>query len=220
LESDVEDMGGSVVTNSTFMSATRRDDGKFLAKIMSPVNGIDEVVVDTIINCAGLDAPNVAQSISTGVKSHDMSIPGRAYYAKGNYFKLTRPSPFTRLIYPMPEAHGLGIHLTVDTEGNARFGPDVEWVNQPDYSVSVDRVGEFARHIKRYFPSLPDETALVPDYAGVRPKLGPSSEAARDFVLWGPQQHKVPGLIHLLGIESPGITSSLALSDFVVREML
>jgi L-2-hydroxyglutarate oxidase LhgO len=216
LQQQVTSLGGIVAVDSIVQSVSLTAQGKFEVSVRC-ASGADAFTVtcDQVVNCAGLAAPDVARTIRTGNPKHDRHVPGVAYYAKGSYFKLLRPSPFEHLIYPLPEAHGLGIHLTVDVAGNARFGPDVEWVAKPSYDVDPARAQAFARVVQTYFPSLPDETALAPDYAGVRPKLGPESEPARDFVIWGPSEHAVPGLVHCLGIESPGITSSLAIGQFV-----
>ncbi|MEM6641092.1 MAG: NAD(P)/FAD-dependent oxidoreductase, partial [Pseudomonadota bacterium] len=163
---------------------------------------------DWVINAAGLDAVDLAQRLGRPVTE-----PLR--YAKGNYFDLTTPAPFSHLIYPVPEPGGLGIHLTLDLAGRARFGPDVEWVTERDYNVDPARAKRFYTAIQRYWPEIPDDS-LQPAYAGLRPKLvGPGDDPA-DFVVEGPESHGVRGLINLLGIESPGLTASLALADHVV----
>jgi L-2-hydroxyglutarate oxidase LhgO len=138
----------------------------------------------------------------------------RAYYAKGNYFTLAGRSPFSRLIYPVPHPGGLGTHLTLDLAGQARFGPDVEWVDRIDYSVDPARAALFYAAIRRYWPGLPDD-ALHPAYSGIRPKIVPPEIAVQDFLVQGPADHGVPGLVNLFGIESPGLTASLALADHV-----
>lgn len=146
------------------------------------------------------------------------------FYAKGNYFSLAVTAPFSRLIYPVPEPGGLGVHLTLDMAGRARFGPDVEWldVEEPeaiDYRVAAERGSRFYEAIRRYWPALPDG-ALLPDYAGVRPKLGRAGAAAGDFLLHGPAEHGLPGLVALYGIESPGLTASLAIADRVAGRLV
>lgn len=168
------------------------------------------VVARSVFNCAGHDAPRVARSID-GMPA--AAVP-RAWLCKGSYFRLTGRTPFSRLIYPMPEASGagLGVHLTLDLAGRARFGPDVEWVDAIDYAVDPARADAFYPAIRAYWPALRDDS-LVADYAGVRPKLHPPGEAARDFAIAGPRTHGVPGLTHLFGIESPGLTASLAIAD-------
>lgn len=165
-----------------------------------------------LINAAGLDAQNIAKSLDGF--PHD-KIPS-CHFAKGNYFSLSGRSPFSRLIYPVPEPGGLGVHLTLDMGGQARFGPDVEWVDQPIYDVDPQRSAAFYPAIRRYWPDLPDG-ALQPGYAGIRPKLVPKGTPDADFVIQTPQDHGVDGLINLFGIESPGLTSSLAIAQRVSK---
>ena len=140
------------------------------------------------------------------------------HLAKGNYYGLARRAPFSRLIYPVPEPGGLGVHLTIDLAGQARFGPDVEWVDGIDYRVDAARSASFYASIRRYWPALPDD-ALQPAYSGIRPKLSGPGEAARDFVLQGEDVHGVKGLINLFGIESPGLTSALAIGEAVAARV-
>ncbi len=137
------------------------------------------------------------------------------HYAKGTYYSLSGRSPFTRLIYPVPEAAGLGVHLTLDLAGQARFGPDVEWIDEIDYAVDLRRADGFYRAIRDYWPGLKDGQ-LAPGYVGIRPKLGGADKPASDFVIQGPAEHGVPGLVNLFGIESPGLTASLALAEHVM----
>ncbi|WP_331372032.1 NAD(P)/FAD-dependent oxidoreductase [Sinorhizobium chiapasense] len=162
------------------------------------------------VNAAGLHAPALANAIE-GVPRH--LVPA-AYYAKGSYFALTGRTPFSRLIYPVPVKGGLGIHLTLDMAGRARFGPDIEWIDRVDYEVDPERAALFYQRIRRYYPDLKDG-ALAPAYSGIRPKIVPPEIAGQDFHIQGPHSHGVPGLINLFGIESPGLTSSLALADYV-----
>jgi len=162
-----------------------------------------------VVNAAGLGAQKIAQSID-GVPPG--SIPP-LYLAKGNYFKLQGRAPFSRLIYPVPEPGGLGIHLTLDLGGQARFGPDVEWVDEIDYGVDPARGDKFYEAISTYYPAL-KEGALTPDYAGFRPKISGPGEAVADFAILGPRDHGVTGLINLFGIESPGLTASLAIAEY------
>ncbi|MBS0528022.1 MAG: NAD(P)/FAD-dependent oxidoreductase [Proteobacteria bacterium] len=164
-----------------------------------------------LINAAGLGAAAVARSIE-GMPVN--RIPP-AYLAKGNYFSCSVRAPFSHLIYPVPEPGGLGVHLTLDLAGQARFGPDVEWVDTLDYAVDPARAARFYPAIRRYWPDLPDG-ALMPAYSGIRPKIVPPSVAKQDFMIEGPRDHGVTGLINLFGIESPGLTSSLALADHVL----
>jgi len=165
-----------------------------------------------LINSAGLGAPAVAGLIDGLAPEH---VP-TAYMAKGNYFSLSARCPFTHLIYPIPNEAGLGVHLTLDLAGQGRFGPDVEWVDQEDYNVDIRRADGFYAEIRRYWPGLPDDS-LQPAYSGIRPKIVGPGQTAADFVLEGPETHGLPGLVNLFGIESPGLTSSLPLSDMVHR---
>jgi L-2-hydroxyglutarate oxidase LhgO len=164
----------------------------------------------TLVNSAGLHAPKLAQMIA-GMPSEQIPT---AYYAKGNYFTLAGRSPFSRLIYPVPVPGGLGVHITVDLGGQAKFGPDVEWIPGIDYTVDPHRADKFYAAVRKYWPGLKDG-ALQPGYAGIRPKIVPSGAPAQDFTIQGPTQHGVPGLINLFGIESPGLTASLALAEQV-----
>ena len=166
-----------------------------------------------VINSAGLSAPAVAASIA-GMPPQHVPTP---YYAKGNYFTLIGRSPFSRLIYPVPVPGGLGVHLTIDLGGQARFGPDVEWIETLDYSVDPARADVFYAAVRKYWPDLRDG-ALQPGYAGIRPKIVPPGAPAQDFVVQGRGTHGVGGLINLFGIESPGLTAAIALAD-LVREM-
>lgn len=163
-----------------------------------------------VINAAGIEAPDLARRVDGLGAAH---IP-QAYYAKGSYFTLSGRAPFTRLIYPVPEAGGLGVHLTLDLNGQARFGPDVEWVAQPDYRVDPRRADVFYARIRAYWPGLRDGS-LAPGYAGIRPKISGPGDTSADFRIEGPDTHAVPGLINLFGIESPGLTASLAIADEV-----
>ena len=165
-----------------------------------------------LVNSAGLHAPWLAAHIA-GMPAE--RVPG-SYYAKGNYFTLAGRSPFTRLIYPVPVPGGLGVHLTIDLGGQARFGPDVEWIDAIDYTVDLHRADSFYAAVRKYWPALKDG-ALQPGYAGIRPKIVPKGAPAQDFVVQGPQTHGVPGLINLFGIESPGLTASLAIAEHVLE---
>ena len=164
-----------------------------------------------LVNAVGLHAPDVARSIA-GIPSQ--TIP-RAWLCKGSYYGLASRAPFSRLIYPVPEPGGLGVHLTLDLGGQARFGPDVEWVEREEYDVDLARAAGFYAAIRRYWPGLPDG-ALVPGYAGIRPKISGPGEPAADFAVLGPAVHGVPGLVNLFGIESPGLTASLAIGAMAV----
>ena len=208
---DFENAGGLLALNSHFESAqVVRETGT--SKFVIRTRDGTELLANQVINATGLTAPNVAQKFE-GMDT--LGLP-KAYYAKGNYFSLSGKSPFSRLIYPVPEAAGLGVHLTLDMAGQAKFGPDVEWVDSPDQlSVDPRRGDAFYAEVRKYWPGLADG-ALQASYAGIRPKINAPNEAAADFCILGPQALGVPGLVHLLGIESPGLTSSLAIADVVL----
>jgi L-2-hydroxyglutarate oxidase LhgO len=165
---------------------------------------------ELLVNAAGLAATAVAR----GIDGMPIDLIPPAYLAKGNYFSCSARAPFSHLIYPVPEPGGLGVHLTLDMAGQARFGPDVQWVNAIDYAVDPARAEKFYPAIRRYWPMLPDG-ALMPSYSGMRPKIVPPAVAVQDFLIQGPKDHGVGGLINLFGIESPGLTSSLAIADYV-----
>ncbi len=165
----------------------------------------------TLINAAGLWAQSVAKSLKGFPEE---TIPS-SYFAKGSYFSYSGKSPFQRLIYPIPEQGGLGIHMTVDLANKARFGPDVEWITKIDYKISTENISKFYFEIRKYWPALP-EMSLFPDYTGIRPKLiGPQGNKVADFSIHGAETHGLSSIINLYGIESPGITSSLALAEHV-----
>jgi L-2-hydroxyglutarate oxidase LhgO len=163
-----------------------------------------------LVNAAGLAAGAVAAGVAGLPAAHRR----RVHYCKGSYFGLSGRAPFRHLIYPVPERDGLGVHLTLDLAGRARFGPDTEWVEALDYTVDPARAQGFYAAIRRYWPDLPDG-ALQPDYAGIRPKLFPAGGPATDFSIEGPATHGIPGLVNLFGIESPGLTASLAIAEEV-----
>lgn len=204
LLADAEAHGTQLACHSPLDSGRVMPDG-----IALNIAGIS-IKARLVINATGPWAPTVASNIE-GVPRE--TIP-TAHYARGVYFGLSSRSPFSRLIYPLPEPGGLGCHLTLDLAGQARFGPDVEWIDTVDYQVDPTRAEAFYRSIRRWWPQLPDG-ALQAAYAGVRPKLVGPGEPDADFVIQGPAQHGVPGLINLYGIESPGLTSCLALAEMV-----
>ncbi len=207
---DIENHGGSIVLNSPVLGGTLRDDSVRLS-----VGGADPVDVDAklVVNAAGLGA----WGISAGLEGlNPATIPER-HYAKGSYFSLSARAPTQRLIYPVPEPGGLGVHLTLDMAGQARFGPDVEWVETIDYDVDPDRSQKFYSAIRRYWPGLADGT-LVPAYSGIRPKVvGPKGGGGGDFIIQGPKQTGHPGYAALYGIESPGLTSSMAIAEYLEK---
>jgi L-2-hydroxyglutarate oxidase LhgO len=211
-----EDAGGMVAYQSPLMSAKPIGE-QAAGGYELTIGGADGMQIQTqlLINCAGMSAPAVAQKIE-GLKHNQ--IP-KAYFAKGNYFSLSGKSPFKHLIYPIPEPGGLGVHLTLDMAGQAKFGPDVEWLDidteaQIDYTVDAKRGEGFYSAVRRYWPSL-KEGSLQPDYSGVRAKIVPPNAPPGDFEFNGPQDHGLQGLYNLYGFESPGLTSSLAIAQYL-----
>ena len=206
---DAEDRGAALALNAPVTGGVVEADG---VRLTVGGKAPTEIKTQIVVNSAGFSAPKVACSIA-GIPAS--SIP-KDYLAKGVYFTLATKAPFQRLVYPVPELAGLGIHVTLDLGGRARFGPDVEWVDHVDYTVDPKRGDSFYAAIRRYWPGLKDG-ALVPGYAGIRPKIQGPGEAARDFVVSGPKDHGVAGLINLFGIESPGLTSSMAIGEYVAN---
>lgn len=206
LQGDLEHAGGLVALLSPVDQAQVQAQGMLLRT----VDGT-QLQAQVVVNAAGLAAPDLARRFQGLDPAH---VP-TAYYAKGNYFTLSGRAPFSRLIYPVPEAAGLGVHLTLDLGGQAKFGPDVEWVDDPaQLQVDARRGDGFYAEVRRYWPGLQDG-ALAAGYAGMRPKISGPHEAAADFCIQGAQVHGVPGLVNLFGIESPGLTSSLAIAEHV-----
>ncbi|SFE28999.1 L-2-hydroxyglutarate oxidase LhgO [Paracidovorax konjaci] len=206
LQGDLENAGGIVVLNAPFAKATCVP-GSIL---LEAVDGT-QLKALCVVNAAGLRAPDMARRFQGAAVT---SLP-QPHYAKGSYFSLTGKAPFSRLIYPVPEEGGLGVHLTLDLGGQAKFGPDVEWVPDPeDLAVDPARGLGFYAEVRKYWPGLRDGT-LQPAYAGMRPKIHGPREPAADFTILGPETHGVPGQVHLLGIESPGLTSALAIAEHV-----
>lgn len=209
LQADGQHAGAEYVFRTPLRRAWVREHEGFTLEL-----GTDETTAVTcryLVNCAGLNAVRVARAIE-GLPA--ATIP-QAYYCKGSYFTLAGRTPFSHLIYPVPNEAGLGVHLTLDLAGNARFGPDTEWVDAEDYRVDPARADTFVQDVRRYWPGLP-EGALVPGYAGIRPKIVGPGQPAADFLIAGPRHHGVRGLVNLFGIESPGLTASLAIADEVV----
>ena len=206
LHGDLENAGGMVAFNSPLARARVTAQGMELEALDGTL-----LLARKVVNAAGLHAPSLARKVE-GLAPQRLPT---AYFCKGNYFTLSGRSPFKRLIYPVPEAAGLGVHLTIDLGGQAKFGPDVQWVESPDDLV-VDPVrgDAFYAEVRKYWPALPDG-ALSPGYAGIRPKIQAPHQSARDFMIQGPAEHGVPGLVNLFGIESPGLTSCLAIGDSV-----
>jgi L-2-hydroxyglutarate oxidase LhgO len=207
LQGDLENEGGVVAVESPVVGGAVTDDG-----ILLQVGGDAEfeLLAKRVVNSAGLGAREVANTI-VGVPRE--SVP-RIYWAKGNYFSFDQRAPFSRLIYPVPHQYALGVHLTLDLGGRARFGPDMEWVDEINYDVDPDRAESFYAAIRKYWPGLPDGS-LSPAYSGIRPKLQGPDDEARDFGIQGPADHGVAGLVNLYGMESPGLTACLSIADHV-----
>jgi L-2-hydroxyglutarate oxidase LhgO len=212
LIADLESAGGSVVYRTTVESVVAGA-GALRLRCRSSEE-LADLDCAWLINSAGLDAVGLLHRI----EGYPLALHRRAWYAKGSYFSLSGPQPFRHLVYPMPNEAGLGIHATLDLGGAVRFGPNVEWVDAPDYNLDPRNAAEFYGSIRQYWPSLPDGV-LKPDYAGVRPKLVGPGMKATDFLIEGPDVHGCAGLVNLLGIESPGLTSSLAIGEHVAGLM-
>ncbi|MFS8930887.1 putative FAD dependent oxidoreductase [Cupriavidus taiwanensis] len=206
---DAENAGAMLAVQSPVLGGAVTPDGIRL-EVGAEDGSATTLLARTVVNSAGLTAPELARRIDGMPESH---IPPQ-YYAKGCYFTLAGRAPFSRLIYPVPEAAGLGVHLTIDLGGQARFGPNVRWIDEIEYGVDAADADAFYDEVRRYWPGLADG-ALQPGYAGIRPKISGPHEAAADFRIDGPAVHGVPGLVHLFGIESPGLTSSLAIAERV-----
>ena len=209
LQGDMENAGGVIAFSSAVTSGSAQEGGIVLCTRETKVRA------KLVINAGGLHAPAVAQSIEGMPKN---LIP-KAYFAKGNYFALKGRSPFRHLVYPMPEAAGIGIHATLDVGGAVRFGPDVEWIETIDYTVDAKRARLFEEAIRQYWPALPDD-ALMPSYCGIRPKIAAPGQPTADFLIQGPGEHGIEGLWNLFGIESPGLTSSLAMAAHVRQQAI
>ena len=209
LQGDAENAGATPVFFSPVLGG--RVAGRH---IEVEVGGADTMTLrcNLFVNAAGLHAPFLARHIHGLPQDR---VPTE-YFAKGNYFTLAGRSPFSRLIYPVPVPGGLGVHLTMDLGGQAKFGPDVEWIDAIDYTVDPSRSDSFYAAVRTYWPGLKDG-ALQPGYAGIRPKIVPKGAPGQDFVVQGPQTHGVAGLINLFGIESPGLTASLAIAEHVLE---
>ena len=206
---DAERAGALLALKSPLAKCVARTSGFELH-----VAGAEPILAEQVVNSAGLHAPSLARRI----EGYPGKLAPPELYAKGNYYALARRAPFSRLVYPVPEPGGLGVHVTLDLGGHARFGPDVEWVDKIDYTVDPRRADQFYAAIRRYWPGLPDDS-LEPGYAGIRPKISGKDAPAADFVVQGPRAHGVPGLVNLFGIESPGLTASLPLADAVLEEL-
>jgi L-2-hydroxyglutarate oxidase LhgO len=207
LEGDLEDRGGVIALNTPIERLAQAGGGWQVH-----FGGADpqSITVDAVVNAAGLGA----QKLGRATEGYQAERVPRLFFGKGSYFGCAGRPVFSRLIYPVPIPGGLGVHVTLDMAGRMRFGPDVEWIEQENYDVDASRAAAFYARIRDYWPGLPDN-GLVPDYCGIRPKLTGPGEAAVDFMIDGPAQHGIPRLVHLFGIESPGLTSALSIADEV-----
>jgi len=212
-QGDAENAGAQCVFHCPFESARALPGGGFEVSFggAEPM----KLTCDHLINAAGLSACTTAQGIAGLDPAH---IP-KAYLCKGSYFNLQGKSPFDHLIYPVPQQAGLGVHLTLDLGGQAKFGPDTEWIEREDYDIDMSRSDGFYEAVRRYWPDLKDGD-LQPGYTGIRPKISGPNEPAADFCISGPDQHGLAGLVNLFGIESPGLTASMAIALEVHRQLL
>ena len=213
---DIEAGGGAIAFSSPCRGGRLASEGGAVLDI----GGVQPMRLKTrlLVNCAGLGAQALAQALEGFPRRHIAPL----HYAKGSYFSLAggfAKPPFSRLIYPLPGRHSLGTHLTCTLDGKVRLGPDLQWVDAPDYQVEPECAGAFEAAARRYWPDMP-QGRLQPDYAGVRPKLCGEGEAAADFRILGAAQHGQAGVVHLFGIESPGLTSCLAIADYVVGSLV
>lgn len=209
LQGDAEAGGAQIAFHTRVLAGKVDEDGVALAT-RSDDGGELALKARLVVNAAGHGAIPLTRALDGMPEAH---IP-RQFFARGCYFSMARRSPFSRLVYPVPVDGGLGVHLTLDMGGAARFGPDVEWIEGLDYTVDSARANAFYAEIRRYWPGL-DDGALQPAYAGIRPKISGQGELAADFWIEGPRDHGVAGLVNLFGIESPGLTASLAIADNV-----
>ncbi len=212
---DAQNAGAQLVLRTPFVGA-RREGGRWCVR--SGGEEPFELAAKVLVNAAGLHA----QAVALAIEGFPAAAVPPAWRAKGHYFALAGRAPFTRLIYPTPVDGGLGVHLTLDLGGQAKFGPDVEWLAPAaplDYEVDPTRRDAFEAEVRRYWPALP-AGALQPAYSGIRPKLSGPGAPAADFMIAGPAEHGVPGLVHCFGIESPGLTASLAIAEVVSAGVL
>ena len=210
LEGQIKDSKGMISYNSK-VSKINFDGKYFKLKIYDHQNNLTSIVSKFLINSSGLYASKVASNI----EELDKKFIPQTYFAKGNYFSLNRDLGIRHLIYPIPEGFGLGIHLTLEMDNTIKFGPDVEWVDKiNDYKVNLNRKEKFIKEILKYLPSL-DANLLNSNYSGIRPIMNKKDKSMRDFIINTEKEHNIPGLINLYGIESPGLTSSLALAKYI-----
>ncbi|MGI9418994.1 MAG: NAD(P)/FAD-dependent oxidoreductase [Geminicoccaceae bacterium] len=210
-QGDAEDHGAFLAFNAPLVAGRITGEGFVLE-----IGGNEPMTLGcrTLVNAAGLFAPEIAGKLD----GLDPALVPKAQFAKGNYYTLVGARPFKHLVYPVPEEGGLGVHVTIDLGGQVKFGPDVEWIDELNYDVDPRRADAFYDAVRSYYPGLKDG-AIEPGYAGIRPKLSGKGEPAADFVLQGRNEHGIAGLVNLLGIESPGLTASMAIADLVLESV-
>lgn len=212
LEADLQRLGALISFKTNFLNSKRV--GKyFISKLDS--GEIFQVQSEILINCAGLQSENVA----TNIQGLDNKNIAKVNFGKGHYYKYSGTRPFNKLIYPIPSSDGLGIHFSIDLAGQSKFGPDMEWVETIDYLFDESLKDKFIHSIRKYWPQI-DSEKLQPDYSGIRPKIYQQNESQADFLISSPDDHKLEGFFNLQGIESPGLTSSLAIADYVGKTIL
>ncbi len=207
LQGELEGAGGQLALRSRVIGINR-DDTRWRVEF-----GDFALSCDWFVNSAGLHAPGLSSDLAERA-----DIP-EAFYAKGHYYAYSGAQPFGRLVYPVAEEGGLGVHVTLDLAGQAKFGPDVRWIDGIDYTFDESHFADFVEAIRAYYPAL-DTDRLYPSYTGIRPKIAPAGGGFQDFRIEGPGEHGVPGRINLFGIESPGLTASLAIADEVVARVM
>lgn len=212
LLTELEQNKGQFVGKTTFVKAEKYD-GNFVVTLNSQ-GEVMQLHCNYLINAGGLHSTKVADNIIGLEKQY---IP-KLHYCRGHYFSYQGKSPFTQLIYPVPEAHGLGIHASLDIGGQLKFGPDTQYIDDIDYQVSTELKAKFVTAIQRYYPSL-DSDRLQPAYSGIRPKLEGPNDEFKDFIIQGEKVHGLKGLVNLFGIDSPGLTSSLAIAEYVSKKL-
>ena len=212
-QGDAENAGAQCVFHTPMLNGRVLPEGGFELTFGGP--DAMSLTCHVLINASGLHAPTLARQVE-GIPAN--SIPPE-YLCKGSYFTLQGRAPFNRLIYPVPQHAGLGVHLTLDLGGQAKFGPDTEWILEENYDIDSKRGDSFYAAVRTYWPDLKDG-ALLPGYTGIRPKISGPTEPAADFMIAGPATHGVPGLVNLFGIESPGLTSSLAIAEETLARLV
>ena len=212
LLAELEENKGQFVAQTAFVAA--QPNGKGFDVTLNSQGEMMKINCNYLINSGGLHSTNLAGNIRGLAKTH---IP-KLNYCRGHYFSYQGKSPFSQLIYPVPEAHGLGIHASLDMGGQLKFGPDTQYIDTIDYKVSAKLKKKFVEAIQRYYPTI-DAERLQPAYSGIRPKLEGPNDGFKDFIIQGADEHNIAGLVNLFGIDSPGLTSSLAIAEYVTSTL-